>query len=245
MSDLNDKTKKLNWYYYRDKDGCGDMSICQYMRLDYLIRLLETNQYYINRRKHFVDANESHSNKGIKFAFGLSNIKTKSLRKPAERLIPYKDLVSCPTSCWTMCEHESYLMWKCYATEVGACIKTTVHNFIASLEIDLDETNEDNKVLCGSMDYQDNLLFSFDEEKQLFDKDFAFADEKEFRFYFLLNSTFSESPEAINIPVNTEVMIDEVLLSPFIVKEAADKIARMMNCAYNIDVKQSKIKLKP
>ncbi len=244
MSDLKSKLKKLNWYYYRQKDGCGDRPICQYMRLDYLIRLLETKEYYVKRREHFEDANEGYSNRQIAFGFNAVGANSKPQPKYEERLVPYKDIVSCPTSCWSMCEHESFLMWKCYATEIGACIRTSVHNFIASLEIDLDKTGMINKVLCGSMDYKENLIHSTDEEQQLFEKDCVYADEKEFRFYFLLNADLSKESKAVYIPVNTEVMITEVQLSPFINREAARKIARMMKCSYNIDVKQSKIKFK-
>ncbi len=237
---------KLNWYYYRPEDSCDDKFICQYMRLDYLIRLLEKKQYYVKRRRTFEDANESYKNN--KLAFALRSVGNNCIQQPEvkERLIPYTDIIHCPTSCWSMHEHESFLMWKSYATEIGACIRTTVHNFIASLQIDLDIVKSENKVLCGSMNYE-YFKPSATEDNQLFDKDIVYTDENEFRFYFLLASDsekMKDEIKGIDVPVDTKVMIDEILLSPFICKEAANKIARMINCAYDIDVKLSNIKIR-
>lgn len=87
---------------------------------------------------------------------------------------------------------------------------------------------------------------SCDELKQLFDKDKVYTDENEFRFYFqLADDTDKKNTNYRLIPVNTTVMIDEILLSPFICKDAANKLARMIKCCYGIEnVKQSNIKLK-
>jgi len=236
---------KLNGYYYLNEEGCNDKFICQYMRLDYLIQLLETRQYYVKRRRTFEDANECYKNHKLAFAYSTVGNNCVHQPKMEERLIPYADIIHCPTACWSKHERENYLMWKSYATEIGACIRTTVHNFIASLQIDLDIDKTENKVLCGSMNY-DNYKSSPIEENQLFDKDIVYADENEFRFYFLLASDSEKKKEeskGIHVPVDTKVMIDEVLLSPFICKNAADKIARMIKCSYDINVKLSNIKL--
>lgn len=236
---------KLNWYYYQPKEGCDDKFICQYMRLDYLIQLLETKKYYVKRRRTFEDANESYKNYKLAFAYNPVGNNCAQQPKMEERLIPYTDIIHCPTACWSKHKRESYLMWKSYATEIGACIRTTVHNFIASLQIDLDITNNMNKVLCGSMNY-DYFKPSTNEEDQLFDKDIVYADENEYRFYFLFASDSEKKKDenkGIYVSVDTNIMIDEILLSPFICKEAANKIARMIKCAYNIDVKLSNIKL--
>ena len=237
---------KLNWYYYRPDEGCDDKFICQYMRLDYLIRLLEKKQYYVKRRRTFEDANESYINNKLSFAIRHVGNNYTPQPKAEERWIPYTDIIHCPTSCWSKHKRESYLMWQSYATEIGVCIRTTVHNFIASLQIDLDITRSENKVLCGSMNYN-HFKLSTIESNQLFDKDMVYADENEFRFYFLLASDFEKEKDekkGIDIPVDTKVMIDEIILSPFICKEAGDKIAQMIKCAYDIDVKRSNIELR-
>lgn len=233
---------KMNGYYYRQKDGGNDMLICQYMRLDYLIQLLKTQKYYVNRRHQFIDANEV--NNRIKFEFNLkpSINNTIPSTKKVERFFSTNDIELLPTACWTKRKQESFLMWKSYATEMGACIKTTKHNVIASIKTDISEQSE-NQVLCGSMDYK-SLKPSLDEEKQLFDKDKAYAEEKEFRFYFHFPSyDTNKYANAITIPVDTKIMIDEIILSPFICKDAASEISQMITDKYNIQVKQSEIKL--
>lgn len=236
--------EKLNYYYYLPSDGPEDRVICQYMRLDYLIQLLESHKLHVTRRREFDDANESCES--IKLAFPIAPAKKYDSQEQelTKRMIPYFDINHCPTSCWTKNENESFLMWKSYATEIGVRIKTTVHNLIASLEIDIEQDGM-NKVVCGSMNYKKNLIPSSDELGQLFDKDMAYSAENEFRFYFhISNDPDKKSTKYRLIPINTSVMIDEILLSPFICKEAADKLAEMIKCSYGISVKQSNIKLK-
>lgn len=240
---MTTKTNKLNWYCYRQTDGCGNKPICQYMRFDYLIQLLESGNYYVSRRNTFEDANERYKNKRLTFAYTPVGNNTYPQPKSTERIIPYTKITDCPTACWSKNENEQFLMWKCYATEMGACVRTTVHNFIASLQIDLDN-NSENIVVCGSMDYK-NFIPSAIEENQLFDKDKAYADEKEFRFYFHLPTyNVNKNEKGILIPVDTKVLIDEIILSPFINKDAATKLAQMISNTYHVDVKLSNIKLK-
>lgn len=138
---MKNESAKLKWYFYRFCDGSGDRPICQYMRLDYLLQLLETGKYYVKRRRNFNDAGERH----IKylFDFGVSAIdkgipqQSRVSKNAREKVISYSDIINCPTSCWTKADHESFLMWKSYASEIGVCVKTTVHSVISSLLIDL------------------------------------------------------------------------------------------------------------
>lgn len=239
---MNNKKQKLNWYCYRNCDGKEDREICQYMRLDYLIQLLETRKYYVSRRRVFPDLNESYQNKEMNFPMNVAHGDDSYSQK--DRPIPYVDIIHCPTSCWTLKTSESYLMWKSYATEIGVCIKSTVHNLIASLELDLAIDGKDT-VVCGSMLYE-NICPTYNEEKQLFSKDIVYSDENEFRFYFYLSDDNTKrTTNFCLIPVDPNVMIDKIILSPFICKDASEKIARMIKCSYGIDsVKPSNIKLK-
>lgn len=241
---MDEEKKKLNWYYYLPSDGPEDREICQYMRLDYLLQLLETRKYCVNRRREFVDSNEKYQDFKLSIPIAPAHKENYPKQEPTERIIPYFDIIHCPTSCWTKNTEESYLMWKSYATEIGARIKTTIYNLVASLEIDLEKEGE-NKVVCGSMNYKE-FRPSYDELRQLFDKDKVYADEDEFRFYFQLSDdTDKKNTKYRLIPVNTAVMIDEIILSPFICKDAANKLARMIKCSYGFEnVEQSKIKIK-
>ena len=236
----------MKWYFFRHKEGCNDLNICQYMRLDYLIKLLETKKYYIKRRRTFEDANESYRNNKLAFPFQQVGNNSPQQVGSEKRIIPYSNIINCPTACWAKYEHENFLMWKSYSSEVGVCIKTTVHRFISSLDINLGINENENKVLCGSMDYKQNVVPSTIEDCQLFVKDIVYENEEEYRFYFLLatDTSIKNEEKGIYVPVDINLMIDEILLSPFISKETADRIARMIKSDYDIDVKQSSIKVK-
>lgn len=236
---------KLNWYYYHPNDGPTDRVICQYMRLDYLLQLLETRQLYAKRRRENDDTNEGYYNKLLEFRVSVASNGGTSHTENQQCNLSYKDIVNCPISCWTKTERESYLMWKSYAGETGVRIKSSIHNLIASLQLNLGKDSKD-KVYCGSMNYCKDLLPSTDEEKQFFGKDEVYADEDEFRFYFALSDDFDRKGTTHRlVPVDPKVMIDEILLSPFLCKEAANKLVRMIKCSYGFEnVEQSKIKIK-
>lgn len=236
---------KLNWYYYHPNDGPADRVICQYMRLDYLLQLLETRKLYAKRRRENDDANEGYYNKYLEFGFSIADKNSVSNTECQKPNLTYKNIVDCPISCWTKTERESYLMWKSYAEETGVRIKSSIHNLIASLQLDLGKDGAD-KLYCGSMNYCENLLPSNDEEKRMFSKDEVYKDEDEIRFYFILSDDSKRKSTTHRlIPIDPNVMIDEIRLSPFLCKEAAGKLVRMIKCSYGIDnVKLSKIKLK-
>lgn len=236
---------KMNWYYYHPNDGPADKVICQYMRLDYLIQLLETNKLYAKRRRENNDANEGYYKQYLEFGISIADNNGESHSESQKRNLTYKDIVDCPISCWTKTERESYLMWKSYAGEIGVRIKSSIHNLIASLQLDLEKDGND-KIYCGSMNYCQNLLPSNDEEKQFFSKDDVYTEEDEFRFYFILSDDSNRKSTTHRlIPIDPNVMIDEILLSPFLCKEAANKLIRMIKCSYGFEnFEQSKIKIK-
>lgn len=236
---------KMNWYYYHPKDGPTDKVICQYMRLDYLLQILETHKLYAKRRRENDDANEGYYKKNLEFGFSVANNGVVPQTEDLKRNLSYKDIVDCPISCWTKTERESYLMWKSYAGDTGVRIKSSIHNLIASLQLNLDKDGND-KVYCGSMNYCQDLLPSNEEEKQFFSKDEVYTEEDEFRFYFILSDDSNrECTTHCLIPIDPDVMIDEILISPFLCEVAANKLVRMIKCSYGIDnVKQSKIKIK-
>lgn len=236
---------KLNWYYYLLNDGPTDRAICQYMRLDYLIQLLETNKLYAKRRRENDDANEGYYKKHLEFRLTIANGNNVSNTESPKRSLSYRDIVDCPISCWTKTERESYLMWKSYAGEIGVRIKSSIHNFIASLQLDLGKEGVDT-VYYGSMNYCENLSPSDDEEHQMFSKDEVYSDEDELRFYFKLSDDSNKKGTTHRlVPVDPKVMIDEILISPFLCKEAANKLVRMIKCSYGFEnVEQSKIKIK-
>lgn len=236
--------EKKNGYWYADDNIVENIDIYQYMRLDYLINLLETNKYYVKKRKTFIDANESEND--IRLAFDLIPSIVGSNSKPnphPERFIPYTEILECPTSCWTKTKEESFLMWKVYANEIGVRIKSSTGKILNSINLDT-SINSNNRLICGSMKYVEHPR-SFYETGQLFNKSKEYFDENEFRFYFDFKEIIKKNKDFVEIPIHTKSMIDEIIISPFICKIASDKIKRIISESYGINnVKQSKIKLK-
>lgn len=93
-------------------------------------------------------------------------------------------------SCWTMNDHESYLMWKNYASYYeGVLVLTTVEQLLSSLELKSYEEISDSpsvgtikSVNCffGNVDYgYQNKIIS--DHNKAFGKSVYFKDENEFR----------------------------------------------------------------
>jgi hypothetical protein len=59
----------------------------------------------------------------------------------------------------------------------------------------------------------------------------------------MLASDTDKTTPGFSIPINPEVLIDDILLSPFIDNDAARSISQIIKQKYNINVKQSRIKL--
>ena len=248
--------RKMNWYCNYTNEGDDNRQICQYMRLDYLFQLLETQKYHVTRRREFEDIDEHFANKSRLFRFlpvGENTHTNKTIltnqesTKSIDNLIPESDIIHCPTSCWTLQKEENYLMWKTYATEFGIRIKSTIKNFIASLKLDLGEDLK-NKVVCGEMSYFSKIYPYTEDDSQLFYKNKVYSGEEEFRFYFYLSDEDDPNRTKTShllIPIDTKVLIDEILLSPFIGKEAANKFVDVIITSYGIDnVRQSNIKIR-
>jgi hypothetical protein len=224
------------------EDSGNDISIRQYLRLDYLIQLLETQKYHVNRRYKSYDKRESSYNLSFEVGFSPIGVNVNPQPKPKKRIMSFGEIINCPTACWTKNANESYLMWKSYATEMGACIISSVNRVIKSLKVDLSK-KEENRLVYGSMEYMEDC-YSTIEEHHFFRKDIFYVDENEYRFYFDFKSCEPKNKDYILIPVDTTTMIEEVQLSPFICPEAADKLKRMLNCSYNVNVSPSNIKIK-
>ena len=233
----------INDYFYLLKGWEGNIPIYQYMDLDYLFSLLESKQYFVNRKCHFEDKGESVL--PPKSLFGLNSIGvqlnkdeiTKMTQELSEKLNRYRESASWLTSCWTKDNTESLLMWKNYTTKIGVRIKSKIENVIASINTDK------YKIVCGHMAYDGYTSKPY--EECLFSKERYYKDEYEVRFYFIPKDESINSLSGEFIAVTPETMIDEVILSPYINKNAAKIISRLLREEYSLQtVKLSKIELR-
>ena len=86
--------------------------------------------------------------------------------------------------------------------------------------------------------------YNYWQDDEAFSKDQAFADEKEFRFYFLPNNApDKKDKEGIYFSINPQVLITEVILSPQMAMEVSSALGDMIQDKYSIKVRNSNIHL--
>ena len=217
--------------------------IYQYMDLDYLLCLLEKKKYHVNKKCVFLDKYESKLPVKAMFrqkAVGgeMENIQPEiDTYEILERRRKYEQMKDVLTSCWTERDTESYLMWASYASKIGVCIKSTISNFVASFEVD------NYRIWCGRVMYKEyNANQTLMES--LFSKEKAFEDEREIRFYFKKKGVCCCDSNFIEIPINPNVMIDKVILSPRMEPLASRVLSQFLHEKYKIIVSHSKLLLK-
>lgn len=248
--------------FYTLPEVSVDTPIMRYMKLEHLLNLLEGKKFYVSLKKQFLDKNEI--SLPIKYMFPvyqagvdiLDDKRHEDLNRMQSKYRDYKDLQNLPVSCWTLKPFEDFLMWMSYTftnrfstseiyasgndihnyeKELGICIKTTVGNVVASL------TYPDFDIFCGKMIYQN---YPFYNNKEAFTKSVYFRGEDEFRFYFVPKDYAYKIDNHIELDVNPDVLIDEVILSPFFKRSVAEKVANVLRARYNIKCRLSAIELK-
>lgn len=252
MDDMDDSIQKndsLDKMFHLMLDvGIGNNTeICQYMAFDYLKSILETDKYYVKRKKFFVDKRE------ITIPFRLQFELTPAGRKltpeqinrinECNRVVKYyeKESSLILTSCWTERITENALMWDRGEERKKVCIKTRIGNFV--------EAFGDIKfsIWCGKILYEPikPVLMSSD---ILWYKEPYFSDEREIRFYF--SADFSKivpdvpcDEEGVFLPVKKDMLIQEIILSPYIKTKEAEDIKNSIIKTYGINTTLSKIKV--
>lgn len=217
--------------------------IRQYLKLDYLFKLLESRSYYVKCKKNFEDKRES--SLPLKSIFRLQPVGNTSSQSMDDYSIEnslvkyrlYKKSGNYLTSCWTERDGESALMWKNFVDNKGACIITTIYNFVASF------LEDDYDIFCGRISYNGyNAGQTFMEA--LFSKERTFSEEKEIRFYFAPKDGKGDMYDNhASIPIDHKVLIDEIILSPFIRPLERDRLEHELSKKYEIKVSSSKIEL--
>lgn len=239
-----DKTDR-NFYLAK---GQENVEIRQYMSLDNLIAQLASGNYYVKKKKRFEDANEASMPMHLCF---LPTVANKPLcdadwqrdAEQKEKYETYKNLSEHYVSCWTKETKENILMWRCYAPKHGVCIKSTINNFIASFD---SEAFNRYETYCAPITYKkfDYTDGPFD---ALFMKDPVYESESEIRFVFIpkdIDGDAVSRNERIYLTVNHDVMIDEVILSPYLSPITAEALKSYLKKQFSIkEVTHSRIKL--
>lgn len=110
-------------------------------------------------------------------------------------------------SCWSVSDHENYLLWKSYLDgPCGIAIQTTLQSLIDSIQ----EVPEE-PVYISKVQYAEKLLLSNDHRHTLFTKHISYKEEKELRLGIL-----SSNAAAKTLKVDPNVLIESVVISPLL-----------------------------
>lgn len=236
-------------YFYHPKSFNVDYNtnIYQYLAFEYFIRILQTETYFIRSKRCFEDKNERTLPIKLLFAPVIAGSKynsdhPSSYNKRKQIHNDFEQLNYLYTSCWTTQNIENILMWKSYASKMGVCIKSTIGNYIASFK---QPSFSEYNVFCSKITYE-NLGFKDNAEEYLFCKNKEFADEREIRFIFepkQISDEQTRQKDHINLDIFPSVMIDDVILSPYIGKATSKWIIDTLKSKYDFKIKQSTIEL--
>lgn len=241
-----EKTGITLYKIMQDAGISGNTEICQYMDMDYLIALLSKNKYYIKRKKFFIDKLEKSipfktccvlNQYGKKFT-PEQNARQESLIQLARR---YEDISSMLlTSCWTERVTENALMWDRNGERHKACIKSTIDGFVAAFG------QMEYTIWCGKILYE-RIHASIISDDIIWYKEPYFSDEREIRFYFSkdFNNVIPDdrTDDHVLLSVNINCLIKEIVLSPYIKREAAEEIRESFQEKHSITTKLSEIRI--
>lgn len=227
-----------------DSDISLDTPICQYLDLDYFMSIILRNKYCVRQKGFFIDKRESSI--FSKWMFPIrpakesgesDHLEMGTLEEMNRKLKDFSDTKGLYTSCWTLDENEKFFMWQTYASKLGIRMLSTVGDFIQSIELCADF----NKISCHKIKYK-TVTFYDNMQTYLTTKDMAFADEKEFRFYFH-NDTNESAVSKIFVPVNYSILIKKVTISPFVESVTSNWLIKYLLTEFNIKAYQSEIQL--
>lgn len=219
-----------------------DATICHYLNLDYFIDMMECNRFYVNRRKVFLDHTEHY----IPFSWAGFYMPAGEEPKP-EKIENWNDVRSecsrvanMPTLCWTLTPRESYLMWKGYTEGIGVCVVSSIKKFVYSICDDTSFKRDHCVIRCGQMIY--NGFSTIDIKNLPFWKGREYESENELRFYFEIeNDTYNDNH--IFIPIDRSILVDKVIISPFVTHRTASTLTEMLHNRYGFNVSPSKIQI--
>ena len=255
LNDMEERQQKI--YYLKENTNIEinpGTRISQYMRLDYFLEMLDTKSYYVSRKNTFLDIRETQL--PIKAFFALYPIggdcpcvmsedaKEKKRKEKEQLFADYKEAKDWLTSCWTLYDNEDYFMWEVYAKKYGVRIQTTIDKLVQALN------TEEYEIYCGAMSYY-GYVGNKDLRDAAFSKDPFYANEKEFRFYYLRDEEKikegEEKGRKFKLKTPPNKMIDRVSLSPYIFSAARKELSDMLQKKWkfsNTQIQMSKIMIK-
>ena len=214
------------------------MKICRYMDFDNFLQVLN-GQFYVAVKRDFKDKYDAGVKVPQRYLFPIvpASEPGRAIPTEVERLDDLWDKVGqsdeCLTSCWTMAVDDS-LMWKAYTSgNCGVCMVSTIYNVVASFN-----SLNGHTAYCSRMFY-DGFSYNDTSADYMFTKAKGYASEQEVRFYFLNDDTDCPNKDAGNqhkkpewFTVSPDVMIDRVILSPYMRGNSFNLLKQLLTKAY-------------
>jgi hypothetical protein len=118
-------------------------------------------------------------------------------------------------NCWHMNDHESYLMWKAYASR-GYAIQTTFERLQACLQ---ESTAAVTGGVVDYVDFERDLTPVGNVFNHVATKDMPYRDEREFRLVFWdvdpRNANYPKAEGGVRVKVNIAMLVQSIVRSPY------------------------------
>lgn len=215
----------------------NDTKIYRYMDFDCFLQIMD-KKFYVSAKKQFSDCYDAGTKVPLREMF-KNFVKVCGGKEEAQKnytsielMEMFKKSQNYLASCWTL-NKDDILMWQAYTHgNCGICIESSVGNVIAAL----DSNAVKSYLICCSPMYYDGYSNLKDVEEILFLKQNQYKGEKEVRFYFLKDKYNGESANSdinyVMFNINPEVLIDKVLLSPFMRGNSAQVLKSKLEKCY-------------
>lgn len=240
---------QTGYFLLMEDVGIGlDTKICQYLDVDYLLKLLKDNRYYVKRKQYFPDNREKDFPHFLMFPirptdkeYKQTSLLSKQQEELHSNIKEYQEQSDLLTSCWTVRTRENILMWD-RGSKCKACMQSTIGQFVGSFDKDMKYT-----IWCGRILYE-QFSRVFQWEHKIWTKEPYYSDEEELRFYFStsINEVLADKPNkennrGVSLKVESQKMINEIILSPYIDKKTAETMKEFIEGKYKIPTRYSNI----
>lgn len=130
-------------------------------------------------------------------------------------------------NCWSIGRHESFALWKIYlgGSGIGVAIRTNVSNVKQSImDNGLDKID---KIYLAKVSYENYIKeFSPSRQRLVSTKREFYSYENEARFFILEDDDHDSFEPGKSIPVDLDVMIDKIYISPFMPEYLIDTMKK-------------------
>lgn len=216
----------------------SDAYIWRYLNFTQLLSILERDEIWFNNVNLFDDpyegsipqANLEAEVDEIVSEFDISRNAATSVHQTTLQ-VPSFTVSGAYVNCWNVNEHQSAALWEQYVDSAeGIAIRTTVDRLHQALE------GNEYDLVYGEVEYIDYDHDNIPEGDYpaIYHKRESFEHENEFRVSIISREEIGESENGFYAEVDTETLLDRIVISPMAPGWFSDLVQRTLN-TYNLD----------